>query len=46
MADGLRTEIDALTRAIDLRSLRILVAIDQAGSISAAARSAPRLANV
>jgi len=32
-------EIDALTRALDVHSLRILVAIDQEGSISAAARS-------
>ncbi|WP_062204021.1 ABC transporter substrate-binding protein [Demequina salsinemoris] len=39
MAETQRTEIDALARAIDVRSLRILVAIDQAGSISAAARS-------
>lgn len=32
-------DIDALTRALDVHSLRILVAIDQTGSISAAARS-------
>lgn len=32
-------EIDALTRALDVHSLRILVAIDRTGSISAAARS-------
>ncbi|MCC2033950.1 ABC transporter substrate-binding protein [Microbacterium allomyrinae] len=32
-------EVDALTRALDVHSLRILVAIDQEGSISAAARS-------
>jgi ABC-type transport system substrate-binding protein/DNA-binding transcriptional LysR family regulator len=32
-------EIDALTRALDVHSLRILVAIDQEGSISAAARA-------
>ncbi|MEV4666758.1 ABC transporter substrate-binding protein [Microbacterium sp. LWO12-1.2] len=32
-------DVDALTRALDVHSLRILVAIDQAGSISAAARS-------
>lgn len=32
-------DIDALTRALDVHSLRILVAIDQEGSISAAARS-------
>lgn len=32
-------EIDALTRALDVHSLRILVAIHQEGSISAAARS-------
>lgn len=39
MADAAAREIDALTRAIDVHSLRILVAIDQGGSISAAARS-------
>ena len=33
-------EVDALTRALDVHSLRILVAIDQEGSISAAARVA------
>ncbi|MFF2275555.1 ABC transporter substrate-binding protein [Agromyces sp. NPDC058126] len=32
-------EIDALTRVLDVHSLRILVAIDRTGSISAAARS-------
>lgn len=32
-------DVDALTRALDVHSLRILVAIDQTGSISAAARS-------
>ncbi|GAA5038403.1 ABC transporter substrate-binding protein [Microbacterium fluvii] len=32
-------EIDALTRALDVHSLRILVAIDEQGSISAAARA-------
>ena len=32
-------EIEALTRALDVHSLRILVAIDQEGSISAAARA-------
>ncbi|WP_062516791.1 ABC transporter substrate-binding protein [Demequina gelatinilytica] len=32
-------EVEALTRVIDLHSLRILVAIDEHGSISAAARS-------
>ncbi|MCA1307862.1 ABC transporter substrate-binding protein [Microbacterium esteraromaticum] len=32
-------DIDALTRTLDVHSLRILVAIDQEGSISAAARS-------
>ncbi|MGY4710434.1 ABC transporter substrate-binding protein [Mycolicibacterium sp. CBM1] len=36
--DDVHTEIDALTRALDLHALRILVAIDQAGSISGAAR--------
>ncbi|TGD90597.1 LysR family transcriptional regulator [Mycolicibacterium sp. CH28] len=37
--DDVQTEIEALTRALDLHSLRILMAIDQAGSISGAARS-------
>lgn len=32
-------DVDALTRALDVHSLRILVAIDQTGTISAAARS-------
>ncbi|WP_292857129.1 ABC transporter substrate-binding protein [Microbacterium sp.] len=32
-------DVDALTRALDVHSLRILVAIDQTGSISAAARA-------
>ena len=39
MDDGASTEVDAITRALDVHSLRILVAIDQHGSISAAARS-------
>jgi ABC-type transport system substrate-binding protein/DNA-binding transcriptional LysR family regulator len=34
-----RSEIEALARALDLHSLRILVAINEAGSISAAARA-------
>lgn len=38
-ADAAGVDIDALTRALDVHSLRILVAIDQTGSISAAARS-------
>ena len=33
------TEIDALTRSLDVHSMRILVAIDHEGSISAAARA-------
>ncbi|WP_099022282.1 ABC transporter substrate-binding protein [Mycolicibacterium palauense] len=37
--DDVQTEIEALTRALDLHSLRILVAIDRAGSISGAART-------
>lgn len=36
--DDVQAEIEALTRALDLHSLRILVAIDQTGSISGAAR--------
>ncbi|MGZ0711584.1 ABC transporter substrate-binding protein (plasmid) [Coraliomargarita sp. W4R53] len=39
MDDSVYTEIDALTRVLDVHSLRILAAIDQHGSISAAARS-------
>lgn len=39
MDADLYAEIDALTRALDVHSLRILSAIDQQGSISAAARS-------
>lgn len=39
MDDDGFVEIDALTRALDVHSLRILVAIDRTGSISAAARS-------
>lgn len=37
--DDVSPEVDAFTRALDVHSLRILVAIDQTGSISAAARS-------
>lgn len=37
--DDVQSEVDALTRALDLHALRILVAIDQAGSISGAARA-------
>ena len=39
MDDSGVVDVDALTRALDVHSLRILVAIDQTGSISAAARS-------
>jgi molybdate transport repressor ModE-like protein len=39
MDDEPAIDIDTLTRAIDVHSLRILVAIDQHGTISAAARS-------
>lgn len=39
MDDSRAIDVDALTRALDVHSLRILVAIDQTGSISAAARS-------
>ncbi|MFK4837238.1 ABC transporter substrate-binding protein [Microbacterium sp. ZW T2_14] len=39
MDEFVAPEIDALTRALDVHSLRILVAIEQEGSISAAARS-------
>lgn len=37
--DEAQGEIEALTRALDLHSLRILVAINETGSISAAARA-------
>ncbi len=37
--DDVQAEIEALTRALDLHSLRILVAIDETGSISGAART-------
>ena len=37
--DDVQAEIEALTRALDVHSLRILVAIDQTGSISGAART-------
>ncbi|MEZ3161715.1 ABC transporter substrate-binding protein [Microbacterium sp. BWT-B31] len=39
MYEGDNAETEAVTRALDLHSLRILVAIDQHGSISAAARA-------
>ncbi|WP_062460920.1 ABC transporter substrate-binding protein [Demequina soli] len=39
MEGAIGPEIESLTRVIDLHSLRILVAIDEHGSISAAARS-------
>lgn len=39
MGDSEGLDVEALTRALDLHSLRILVAIDHTGSISAAARS-------
>lgn len=39
MDDSNEAAVDALTRALDVHSLRILVAIDRMGSISAAARS-------
>jgi ABC-type transport system substrate-binding protein/DNA-binding transcriptional LysR family regulator len=37
-ASGESTNLDALTRALDLHMLRILVAINETGSVSAAAR--------
>jgi molybdate transport repressor ModE-like protein len=39
MEESSEAVVDALTRALDVHSLRILVAIDRMGSISAAARS-------